>query len=204
MVSSEIQKNADFLLSLAISKCNSFADAEDLVQEAVLAAISYEANGNVIENTEAFLRTIFHRKFSDWLRRKYQRPEVTLSPEQETVSDEDFVNELVRKEEAENVRREVAYLSEAYRTAIVRHYFNGKSVSEISRELGIPEGTVKSRLNFGRQQLKKRNLGYEKLCGKQLSAPAPARMQQRKLRNERGADVVDGRSAFAESFDPCV
>ena len=53
------------------------------------------------------------------------------------------------------MRREVAYLADSYRSVIVKRYFHGKGIGEISRELGIPEGTVKSRLDFGRKQIKK-------------------------------------------------
>ncbi|MGN1106795.1 MAG: sigma factor-like helix-turn-helix DNA-binding protein, partial [Huintestinicola sp.] len=34
-------------------------------------------------------------------------------------------------------------------------YMNGQSVSQIASELGIPEGTVKSRLHLGRDHVKK-------------------------------------------------
>lgn len=53
------------------------------------------------------------------------------------------------------MHREVAYLADSYRSVIVKRYFHGKGIGEISRELGIPEGTVKSRLDFGRKQIKK-------------------------------------------------
>lgn len=47
-------------------------------------------------------------------------------------------------DEAENVRKAVAYLAKNYREVIVRYYMNGQSVSQIASELSIPEGTVKA------------------------------------------------------------
>lgn len=155
MKNDEIQKSIDFLLSLAIPKCHNIHEAEDLVQETVLAALAYTARGNRILNLEAWLRVVFNRKFYDLLRDKYNKPTITFDGGFEMSEDRDFMVDVIRREEAENIRKEVAFLSEIYRTIIVKHYFFGESVQCISAALKIPEGTVKSRLNFGRQQLKK-------------------------------------------------
>ena len=40
------------------------------------------------------------------------------------------------------------------RTVFLLHDVEGYSVKEIKKILGIPEGTVKSRLNTGRERLK--------------------------------------------------
>lgn len=89
------------------------------------------------------------------LRSKYKHPTVSISEDFEITDNEDFVSQIIRVQEAENVRREIAFLSQTYRDILVRHYFLGQAQHEIAKELHIPEGTVKSRLSFGRQQLKK-------------------------------------------------
>ncbi|MEY9953781.1 sigma-70 family RNA polymerase sigma factor [Leifsonia sp. EB34] len=43
----------------------------------------------------------------------------------------------------------LAELSDEHRAVIVHAYYGGRSIAEISRELEIPEGTVKSRLHYG-------------------------------------------------------
>ena len=53
------------------------------------------------------------------------------------------------------VRREVAYLAEKYRTVIVKHYLQGEKVDKIASDLKIPKGTVLSRLSVGREQMRK-------------------------------------------------
>lgn len=105
-------------------------DAEDLVQETILAALTYTAKGNTIVNTEAWLRTVLNRKFYDMLRRRYKIPATSIldGSEYDASVDEDFVSSIIRQEEAKNVRREVSFLSESYRTMIVKHYFLGESV----------------------------------------------------------------------------
>lgn len=49
----------------------------------------------------------------------------------------------------------VQTLKEEYRLVVVLFYYNGLSIRDISEVLDIPEGTVKSRLNRGREFLKK-------------------------------------------------
>ena len=50
-------------------------------------------------------------------------------------------------------------LSEEHRAVVVLHHIEGMDVQEIARELGVPEGTVKSRLARAREELK-RKLGH--------------------------------------------
>lgn len=158
MQKNEIQKYLDFLLSAAIRKCGDLSDAEDLAQETILAALTYEFRGGKIDDPKAWLIMVMNRKFYDILRRKYKLATVTIGEDFDIADTEDFVSDVVRRDESEQVRREVAYLAESYRTIIVKHYFYGKTVADISAELNIPVGTVKSRLDFGRKQMKK---GFE-------------------------------------------
>ena len=149
------KKYIDYLLPIALSKCGDPHTAADIVQETVLAALTYQSRGKVIENPLAWLKKVLDFKFNDMLRRKYNQPEVFVGNDFDEPASDDFVSDIVRREEGEEIRREVAYLSEQYRRAIVKHYFYGKSVADIAAEENIPVGTVKSRLNFGRKQIKK-------------------------------------------------
>ncbi len=145
----------DYVLQAALRKCDNFADAEDLAGETLLSYITYVKKGNKIEEPKGWLLTVMNRKFYSLLRRKYQRPTVTISDGFELADNEDFVSEIILCEDRENLRKEVSYLARAYRTIIVKHYFYNESIKSIAKELQLPEGTVKSRLDFGRKQLKK-------------------------------------------------
>ena len=155
MEQKELQTYIDRLLSAAYVKCHHMADAEDLVQETLLAYLTLLQKGESVSNVGAWLHTVMERKFYDMLRQKYQLATVAISEGFDVADSEDFVSDMIREEESERVRREVAYLSESYRTILVKHYFYKKSVNEIAAELSLPAGTVKSRLDFGRKQLKK-------------------------------------------------
>lgn len=155
MKNEDAKKYIDFLTPIALSICGSHVEAADLVQETVLAALTYQSRGKTIENPHAWLKKVLDFKWNDMLRKKYGQPEVFIGDDFDAPESDDFVSDIVRHEEGEEVRREVTYLSESYRRAIVKHYFYGKSVADIAAEENIPVGTVKSRLDFGRKQMKK-------------------------------------------------
>jgi RNA polymerase sigma-70 factor (ECF subfamily) len=52
-----------------------------------------------------------------------------------------------------DVRRALETLPQAQRAVLVLHHYVGLGVDEVARELGIPAGTVKSRLSRGRAAL---------------------------------------------------
>jgi RNA polymerase sigma-70 factor (ECF subfamily) len=54
------------------------------------------------------------------------------------------------------VRAGLAELDPDKRTLLHRHYLEGQSVREIASHLGIPAGTVKSRLFNARNELRRR------------------------------------------------
>lgn len=160
MKEQEAQKWIELLLPQALSKCGNMADAEDLVQETLLVAIAYQAGGRAIGEMGAFLHTVLNRKFYDHLRRKYRLPTVSIAAGEDLADEDDFVQRILSAEEAERVRREVAFLADSYRTILAEHYFRGKSVKAIAEAFHLPEGTIKSRLHFGVKQLRK---GFEKM-----------------------------------------
>ena len=60
----------------------------------------------------------------------------------------------------EEVTRAIDGLPEDYRTAVVLSDVHGLRYAEIAQVLGIPEGTVKSRLFRGRRILQKKLVDY--------------------------------------------
>jgi len=67
-------------------------------------------------------------------------------------------------EEAQRVQQAIASLPLNQRVVVVLYYINDLSLQEIADILGIPEGTVKSRLHYGRLALRKQlRVGSEAL-----------------------------------------
>jgi RNA polymerase sigma-70 factor (ECF subfamily) len=150
-----LEEYADFLFFTALNKCGNADEANDLTQETFLAALTFMAKGGKIDNIKAWLTTILNRKYYDTLRRKYRQPTVYIEEIPEFFNDENIDDNIIMKEEAESIRREVAYLCKLYREIIVLHYMKNMNVNQISENLGIPANTVKSRLSEGRGKIKK-------------------------------------------------
>lgn len=166
----EVQKYTEYLFHVALKKCNNISDAEDITQEVLLAALQSTAE---ISNVRSWLSTVLNHKYYDMLRRRYKLPTISI----DVIPDE---SELFCAEEAESrpdavsVRREVSYLADKYRTVIVRHYLNGEKVQDIADSLGVPKGTVLSRLSCGRKQMRK---GFEEMEGYEKHSYQPERLE---------------------------
>ncbi|MCM1299161.1 MAG: sigma-70 family RNA polymerase sigma factor [Firmicutes bacterium] len=153
MNKNDIAECADFLLNAALHKCNNIADAQDLAQDTLLAALS--AADKAIDNPRAWLTAVLNRKYYDLLRRKYNKPTVSFDVT-ENISDSGAIYDgIERAAEAEEIRRCLACLTKLYREVTVRYYMHGEKVKDIALSLGISENTVKSRLDEGRKRIGK-------------------------------------------------
>jgi RNA polymerase sigma-70 factor (ECF subfamily) len=100
-----------------------------------------------------FLGTLAHRRAIDYVRReearrrRAERDAATILP----VPDVDeLAMALVT---AEHVRAEVERLPGEQREAIELAYFGGRTYRQVAAELGIPEGTAKSRMRLGLRRI---------------------------------------------------
>ena len=145
------------LTRYAYTRARNAAEADEVVSDTVLSWMQDLRAGKVIENLTGYLRTVFERRLCDYQRRKYRR-EAELFDDGTVLntipddSDPDAWGQAVK--EAEAVRRAIGRLAAIYREVVYRHYMKGQGVEEIARALGVPVGTVKSRLSDGRGQMK--------------------------------------------------
>ena len=87
MANKEIFCQTEYLLSIAITKCGSLEDAQDITQDTMLSALAYVKRGGTIENPQAFLSTLLNRKYYDMLRIKYKLPTVTIGENFDIAND---------------------------------------------------------------------------------------------------------------------
>ena len=147
----------EYLYHLAGKRYNDCPDIDTLVQDTLTALIVKISLGKSIEYPKGFLSAVLRNKYNAWLREKYKAEYVEYSDGAISGT----YNEIEEKEEAERkteeyeaVRREIGRLIRIYREVIVRHYVHGQPVEQIAGELGIPRGTVLSRLSAARDQIK--------------------------------------------------
>lgn len=155
----------DALYSFALKLTRARDDAEDLVSDTMLRAFDRWEQYQLGTNARAWLFTILYHTFVSRKRRIDAR-EVQLPEDPEgwsafeAVGDSDPEGKFYDSFIDEEVTREIDKLPEDYRTAVVLSDIQGLRYAEIAEILGIPEGTVKSRLFRGRRILQKKLVDY--------------------------------------------
>ena len=129
--------------------------AEDLAQEAFSRVFSRRRDYQPAAKFSTWLWRIAINLCHDEIRLR-RRPEHPLEPETEDGGEGGAVQfpgsglspaEVVEKlEQAEIVRRALLQLPESYREVVVLRHYEGLKFHEIADVLGIPDGTVKSRM----------------------------------------------------------
>lgn len=136
----------DAVFRLAFSYLKNRADADDVTQTALLRL--YETN-KVFES-DAHVKHWLLRVTINECKRRWR------SSWSRTECLEDYVNELVFEERPySDLFQAIMALDKKYRTVIVLYYYEGYALSEIATLLGIPQGTVGTRLRRAREQLKR-------------------------------------------------
>lgn len=152
----ELLTYMDVLYKTAIIKTRDADLAEDLVQETYLYTLYALSRGTKIQNPKAYLLSVLNNRFFMNLRKKYKISTVYYDEMPEELSCEDNAYDtVIRLEEAEAIRRELAFLSKTYRDVMVLYYMRNQSVAQIAKTLSLPKGTVLSRLGAGREKIGK-------------------------------------------------
>jgi RNA polymerase sigma-70 factor (ECF subfamily) len=154
-------KNVDFenlvtchygpLYQFAFSLTRDEADACDLTQQTfcIWAAKGHQLRD--VSKVKTWLFTTFHREFLGSRRRQTRFPHIELeyaAAELPTVSPA-TINQL----DSGQLLQALGQLDEIYRAAVMLFYLEDYSYNEIAEILGIPLGTVKSRLTRGLEKL---------------------------------------------------
>ena len=142
------------LLSLAIYKTKNIYEAEDIVQDTILSVLIYINKGNKIDNLRSYLITTLNGKYNDFLRKKYNKSFTYIPDNYDIISDYNIKESIIKNEEYENLRKEIAFLSKKYREIIVSHYIDGLDIKEIATKYNLNENTIKTRLHIAKDKIK--------------------------------------------------
>ena len=168
----------DALYRVALRLTGNAADADDLVQETMLKAYRSWDQYEKGTNAKGWLLTILRNSFINEYRRRTRHPETvdvdTIEPYAVfgEVQDDDpqgaFFDQIVDDE----VLKAIDELPEAFRETLVLSDVEGMSYQEIGKILGVPVGTVKSRLFRARQALQGKLYQYAVSMGYIKGSPA--------------------------------
>ena len=120
------------------------ADAEDAVSNAILKGY---------ENLEQ-LRDI--RKFKPWMLMITKNEALKLKKKRFDLPGNEMVEAMLKptRDQYDELWDVIQKMREEYRLVILLFYYEDLSIRDISGVLNIPVGTVKSRLNRGKEELK--------------------------------------------------
>jgi RNA polymerase sigma-70 factor (ECF subfamily) len=156
------QNQTRFLYNVAFKYVGNHYDAEDLVQETLYTAYNkfYQLRDN--QKFKSWMFTILRNHFLKWQRKKapLQADEfengIDYLSQLESVSlQQDAASVYERKVEAETIQSILDKLPEKYKAVLILYYMEDSSYQEIAEMLGVPIGTVMSRLSRAKQIMKK-------------------------------------------------
>lgn len=157
-ISEHLEKCRERLSRLCINLCRDHHDAADLFQDTCLRALRYYKTYDDSQEFDKWIFRICVNTYKSTLRHLYKsRPLLFASNDEH----DEFFNmipeddDTATHEEYKELLKTVKHLPEKYRTVVVLRYFNDYSEKETAEILGIPTGTVKSRLNAAKTLIRK-------------------------------------------------
>jgi len=146
------------LYGFAIRSLSDRGLAEEAVQETFLRAWrAGERFDPEIASLRTWLFAILRNVVIDLGRARATRPGLAEGGTEPTV--EPFDEALLAWQVEEALRR----IGDQHRRVLVETFYRGRPYSEVAEELGVPEGTVKSRVYYGLRALRValEEIGYE-------------------------------------------
>ena len=147
-----IRIHKDYFYRNAFCYVKNVEQACDVFQEAVTTGM---LSIRTLKKPEYF-RTWMTRIIYNCANEQYRRTarETYLEVEQQVHQSEGKSSGELSREEVMDLHYAVDRLQEPYRTIVKQKYFQGMKISEISADMGRPEGTVKSDLSRAKKQLR--------------------------------------------------
>ena len=130
--------------------------AEDLVQTAYMRALSHPASIAEIEQLAKWMRSIIRNIWIDEKRSACNRLSEPLESDDHYAAANDTERTVIARITLARVRTEMARMPEDQRFVLVLVCIEGLSYKQAAAKLGIPVGTVMSRLHRGRLELAQR------------------------------------------------
>lgn len=148
------EKHAPELRRYAVRLTGDRARAEDVVQETLLKAWQHpEVTGDPARSPRAWLFTVARNIIVDYQRSaRFRRESVTADTD--VIHDHAGPDEVNAALDRMLLSSALSQLSADHRDVIRRSYYEGCTSAQIAADLGIPEGTARSRLHYAVRALR--------------------------------------------------
>ena len=160
-VASLVREHSRFLFRVAYSVLRNAHDAEDAVQESFLKLARkgklHEAKAEGLRDAKAYLAKVVWRTAVDrWRKPVMESLEALPAGFEFAAKDAPADDALMQQEQAKLLERLIGGLPAEFREVISLATVQELTSAEMARVLGVPEGTVRTRLLRARNLLKKR------------------------------------------------
>ena len=149
-----IQQYGKRLFGLCLHLSANRQDAEDLYQQTWLRAYEKYGAFDPRKSFEGWLTAICVNLYRDRLRRIRRRPLFNAFASGEEKARVLEAVPAPRAPDYSDLERAVNGLRARYRAVVIVHYFEDRNLEKTAELLGLPVGTVKSRLKRARELLK--------------------------------------------------
>ncbi len=166
-----ITENMKSIFGFALTRLENVKESEELASDILYALIRSAENLKDEDRFYGFMWKIAENVYTDYLRRKSRNAERTAELDGEIAGEPDSVlEEIVRKEELNLLRRELSLLSKQYRDATILYYIEELSCSETAEKLQISTEMVKYYL-FRARKIIREGMNMERLYGEKSYRP---------------------------------
>jgi len=132
-------------------------EAEDLAADISYTVIKELRKGAIPHHFSAWVWKIARNSYAKWVSKQQKNKSRVSSEEIEKLAitdDTNLTHDLIKAEDLSLMRRELAFTTSEYRNILVAYYLHFRSLKDIAQSLGLPVGTVKSKLSRSRNKLK--------------------------------------------------
>ena len=166
-----ITENMKSIFGFALTRLGNVAEAEWLASDILYEIVRSAPNIKDEERFYGFMWKIAENIYMDYLRKKEKNATRTAELN-ESIADESesVLEEIVKKEELNILRRELSLLSKQYREATVLYYIENLSCSEVAKKLQISTEMVKYYL-FRARKIIREGMNMERLYGEKSYRP---------------------------------
>lgn len=190
----------------AVRRASQFspADAEDIVQVSILRLIASESVGDEIINPLGWWNKIIigagvdHIRSSE--RRKNRETAATDRFDPNLEMQDGPEDDIARKQLLEAIEIEMDGLGDKLRSPLVLRFLKNHSYAEISRLLGIPTGTVSSRIHRGLSNLKS-TLTKRGYLPPVLAKSIQSATKEKSIVKRSRQEIVEQNRVFASKWD---
>lgn len=148
-----IQAYGKRLFGLCMHLCRNRDEAEELYQETWLKALRSFGQYDPAQDFGPWVSKICVNTYRDMVRRKKRNP---FADWFSTFAEKDAAMEQVAAgtRDYSDLAEAVGRLPESLRVTVILFYYYDLGLQDTAKTLGLPEGTVKSRLHTARKRLK--------------------------------------------------